>query len=368
MIHRLRILLVLARPAVVILLGLFAATGVAQAGAGNDTVLLAEVLVAVVAFLVFAVVVNDLADEAIDRINLAGDRSRPLVSGSCGRRDFLITGIAAGVIALAVSAVLHWSAAVVVAAGMALTLAYSLRPIRLADRGAIASLLLPAGYVGVPYLVGILSVRARVTVTDLVLLAGLYLGFIGRILLKDFRDVRGDALFGKRTFLVRHGRRRTCAVSGAFWIVGAASLAGVRGLTAAFVAAYLVFVVVALVLLRALARDGGPRRDEALVGAVALVGRGMIVTLVGHLAMTDARWPGVASAAVTGALAFVVLGATRSMARRGPRGRLTLPASWVTTDAFGGENRQLSAGFHPENGQADAAGRRSLQGCVASSR
>lgn len=48
----------------------------------------------------------------------------------------------------------------------------------------------------------------------------LYLGFIGRILLKDFRDVRGDALFGKRTFLVRHGRRATCAVSAGCLVTG----------------------------------------------------------------------------------------------------------------------------------------------------
>jgi len=34
-----------------------------------------------------------------------------------------------------------------------------LRPVRLADRGALAALVLPAGYVAVPYLVGIFAVR-----------------------------------------------------------------------------------------------------------------------------------------------------------------------------------------------------------------
>lgn len=94
-----------------------------------------------------------------------------------------------------------------------------LRPVRLADRGALAALVLPAGYVAVPYLVGIFAVRGSPRPADLLLLAGLYLGFIGRILVKDFRDVRGDALFGKRTFLVRHGRRRTCQFSACCWLV-----------------------------------------------------------------------------------------------------------------------------------------------------
>jgi hypothetical protein len=44
-------------------------------------------------------------------------------------------------------------------------------------------------------------------------MGGLYVGFIGRIMLKDFPDVRGDALFGERTFLVRHGWRATCATT-----------------------------------------------------------------------------------------------------------------------------------------------------------
>ena len=65
----------------------------------------------------------------------------------------------------------------------------------------------PACYVAVPFLVGSFSVRATIGWQQLGLLAGLYLGFVGRIVLKDFRDLKGDALVGKRTFLVRHGRR-----------------------------------------------------------------------------------------------------------------------------------------------------------------
>jgi hypothetical protein len=162
----------------------------------------------------------------------------------------------------------------------------------------------------------------------MMLLGGLYIGFIGRILLKDFRDVRGDALFGKRTFLVRYGRRRTCAVSAVCWIAGTLTLTGVRALTFAVVACFALFVAVALGLLRALAVERGARRDEAIISAIAIVGRGMIVTLIGHLSMTDARWPAVPYFAVMASLAVVMLGLAAIMARQGPTSRLTVPQEW----------------------------------------
>jgi 4-hydroxybenzoate polyprenyltransferase len=329
MIARGRILILLTRPAVVVLLALFAMTGLAQAGADNDHVVLIKTLVVVVSFLLFSVVLNDLADEAIDRINLAGDRRRPLVAGSGTRTEFIAIAASAGVVAIGTSALVSPLALAVVAGGLALSASYSLRPVRIADRGAVASLLLPAGYVAVPYLVGLFSVRSTVTRSDLVLLGGLYVGFIGRILLKDFRDVRGDALFGKRTFLVRYGRRCTCAVSGACWIAGTLALAGVRGLSLALVGCYMVFVAVALGLLRVLAGDHGARRDEAIISAIAIVGRAMIVTLIGHLSMTDARWSTGPYLAVMGSLVAVMLGQAAVMARRGTATRLTVPEEWV---------------------------------------
>lgn len=188
---RLRLIILLARPAVIILLAMFTATGLAEAGHGQSKALLARALVVVCAFLLFSVACNDLADEAIDRVNLPGQR--PLAAGVLGRTEFAVIGVVAGTVALGASAALRWQAVVVTAAGLAISAGYSLRPVRLADRGAVAAIVLPACYVGVPYLIGIFAARSFVRPGDLFLLAGLYLGFIGRILLKDFRDVRGDA-------------------------------------------------------------------------------------------------------------------------------------------------------------------------------
>jgi hypothetical protein len=174
------------------------------------------------------------------------------------------------------------------------------------------------GYVAVPYLVGVIAAQGSVHAGDLLLGAGLYLGFIGRILLKDFRDVRGDSLFGKRTFLVRHGRRWTCAFSAACWLSGTVTLLAVRDCSPTFVTAYAAHVAMALVLLRSLSVDLGARRDERLISAVALVGRGAVVTLIAHLSMHDGGWQGVTSGAVIAALTLLTAGHARAMVRLGP--------------------------------------------------
>ncbi|GIH18834.1 UbiA prenyltransferase family protein [Rugosimonospora africana] len=339
--RRVRLLYLLARPAVMVLLALFTATGLAQAGHGQDTWALARALVVVAAFLLFSVACNDLADEAIDRVNLPGDARRPLVAGTANRREMVLIACGSAVLALAASGTLRWPGMVVTVAGLACSAGYSLRPVRLADRGAVASVVLPACYVAVPYLLGIFAVRSPVHPADLALLGGLYVGFIGRILLKDFRDVRGDALFGKRTFLVRYGRRWTCRLSAACWTVGAALLVaavprpGAAGFLVpvagtgylALAAGTATYLALSLGLLRALATGGSHRRDDALIAALAITGRGMVVSVLGYLSMTGAGWrPGTVATALA-ALLGLITGQAILMARRGPTTRLTVPAA-----------------------------------------
>jgi 4-hydroxybenzoate polyprenyltransferase len=336
MIRRVRLTIVLVRPPVLVLLAMFAAVGLAQSnqqGTQGGLLLLPlfTVLVVVAAFLLFSVAVNDLADEAIDRVNLPGHANRPLVTGAANRREMVISAVVASGLALVVSALLPWPSVLVAVGGLALSAAYSVRPVRLADRGAVASLILPACYVTVPYLLGVLAPAGRVRLADLVLLAGLYLGFVGRILLKDFRDVRGDALFGKRTFLVRHGRRATCVFSAACWLGGTVLLlAAVRHPTVALVGGQVLALAIALALLRVLAGTTNPHREEAVIAAIAIVGRGMIVMLLAHLAMTNAHWPiGWYSAALAG-VALLTVGQALTMARYGPSLRtLKLPEAAV---------------------------------------
>ncbi len=301
-----RLFFLLARPALVVLLGMFAALGVAQGGEATDLAAVARALLVVVGYVACAVAVNDLSDIAVDRLNLPGDPSRPLASGTASLLEMRVIAATGATVALAASATIGLSSLLITGAGLLLAVAYSLPPLQLSKRGVVAPLLLPFGFVAVPFLTGILATGSAITAGDLAVLGGLYLGFIGRILLKDFRDVRGDTLLGKRTFLVRHGRVQTCRLSAVLWVLGSLTLLAVTGVDAAVVAAYTLLVAAALMLLRALARSTNPRRDEDLVGALAIVGRGLILALLVHYGTiqqgTGAIASGVVMACVVGAM------------------------------------------------------------------
>jgi 4-hydroxybenzoate polyprenyltransferase len=328
MITRIRLVLLLARPAVIVLLMMFAVTGAAQAGMSASPLVLFRVLLTVTAFLLFSVAWNDLADEAIDRVNLPG--RRPLTTGAATRSEFVVIGVVSGVLALAASGSLGWRVLIVTTVGLALSAGYSLRPVRLADRGAVASMMLPACYVAVPYLIGLLPRGHRVTADDLALAGGLYLGFIGRILLKDFRDVRGDALFGKRTFLVRHGRRATCAVSSAAFVAGTITMiVAVQHVTALLACAEAVCLGCVLAALRALGAGPAGRREEALISSIAILGRGMVLLVLAHLSIAAAYWPRPGYVAVLGLLSLGTLGQAARMLLVGPVTGLTVPG-WMS--------------------------------------
>src|SRR5690349_4471883 len=81
-------------------------------------VVLVRALVPVAAFLVFSVAVNDLADERVDRVNLPGDPTRPLVVGGALRREMTVTAAVAAAVALAGGFLLGAGPGLVTAAGL----------------------------------------------------------------------------------------------------------------------------------------------------------------------------------------------------------------------------------------------------------
>lgn len=304
-----RLVVMMIRPPVALVIFLFAAIGVAQAGRGDALHPLFTVVPLILAgWFVHATVVNDLNDEAIDRVNLSNARGRPLVSGDATHSQLRALGRTAAAVALAAAFAVNWRVGAVVTAGLALSTAYSRPPVRLCDRGALASLLLPSGYVAVPFLVGLLSVQSTIGARELVLLAGLYLTFIGRILLKDFRDVRGDAMFGKRTFLVRHGAKRTCEVSAACWAAGSATMLLLFPWRSVIVGTFAALLACALHGLRRLATTDGYVAQQVVIGAIAQTGRGMGVVLLAHLTMVGKGWDSAAQALVVVALALLYAG------------------------------------------------------------
>ena len=101
-------------------------------------------------------------------------------------------------------------------------------------------------------------------------------------------------------------------------------MAAVEGMTLAVLGPGLLYTAIVMGLLKALSEDRGPRRDEALIAAIAIVGRGSIVALVAHLSMTVAGWPALRHGAVMGGLVLIVVGQVVSMVRRGPISRLVV--------------------------------------------
>lgn len=326
MIARLRLALLLVRPPVAVLLLLFASIALAHAGAGGQFGASVIATTVIAGYLVFSVAVNDIADEAIDRVNLAGDRRRPLVTGSNPRHDMAAIGGVGAAVAVAAAAATDLALLGVTVAGLALSAAYSLRPIRLAERGAVAALLLPACYVCVPYLCAIYAAHATLQPSDFLLLAGLYAGFLGRIVLKDFRDVRGDALFGKRTFLVRHGRRATCRLSAVGWLAGSVLLAVAAGTQqVGFDLTIAVATTAALWLLYRLSTETNLRREQWTISALSIIGRGTMISLLAQIDM-EHRWSTLSSTLVLGTLALITAGQAALMLQIGPRGR-AMPAT-----------------------------------------
>ncbi|MCX6729817.1 MAG: UbiA family prenyltransferase [Candidatus Saccharibacteria bacterium] len=167
-----------------------------------------------------ATTVNDIADEEIDKINLARDKRRPLAVASAQKKQLYALNIIAFVVALIIAVTIEPILVILVLISAGLGYIYSMPPIKISHRGFLAPLLLPINYVLLPFLIGASLHLNGWSKEAGVLLLGLYVSFIGRIILKDFRDIKGDAMFGKRTFLVRYGAKKTCEVAGIAWVIG----------------------------------------------------------------------------------------------------------------------------------------------------
>ncbi|GAA2040703.1 hypothetical protein GCM10009839_48620 [Catenulispora yoronensis] len=302
------------------------ALGMDGAASTHGLLLLVRALLPLVACQVFSVACNDLSDMAIDAVNLAGDPSRPLVFGGTARRDMVGVAVGAAVVALGAAAFLGLAPFAVVAAELVVGAAYSLRPVRLAERGALAAVTLAVCFVVLPYLLGRVVVGAHLSGRDALMVAGLSLGFVGRIVLKDFRDVRGDTMYGKRTFLVRRGRARTCRFSAGCWTAGTgAMLVATPHPGAVLTASILTQLAAALWLLDRLRTETHPRRETMLISTIAIVGRGMLLTLLTHLALLAEGWSAAQQAVTIAALLALTLGQSHTMLTRGPATRLVVP-------------------------------------------
>ena len=167
---------------------------------------------------------NDVADEEVDKVNLANDHSRPLMTTSATPAQLKRLGVCAIVTAFVAAALASPGQVLFVVIGVMLSVFYSLPPLKLSHRGILASLWLPLSYVGLSFFAGAFAAGMPNKLSYQVAVT-MYVCFVGRILLKDFRDYEGDKKFGKRNFLVRHGPQKTCLAAAVAWLIGDALFA-----------------------------------------------------------------------------------------------------------------------------------------------
>ena len=236
---------------------------------------------------VSATSVNDIADKEIDEINHPGDKGRPLVTGAAKTADLWLVFGVASVLVVALPLAVDATAAGIMALSLVIGVFYSLPPVKLSYRTFLAPLTLAVAYVGIPYWVGVVVVGGRLEASDLPLIGALYLLFIGRIVLKDFRDQEGDAAYGKPTFLLKYGKRWTCLASFGAICAGdvllIAALADKRWL-AALLQPYIVSI---MIMLYRLYRVRSHKDEQLSIGVGAKMGNGLLATLLGGLILTN---------------------------------------------------------------------------------
>jgi 4-hydroxybenzoate polyprenyltransferase len=254
--------------------------GSAAAGSITSKTLLAFFLIAAVT--IHANSINDYADRGIDRINLKDAPDRPLVAEDISERQFWAIHAISGLVALAASFFYGTDAVILTLALLTVDYIYSLKPFQISFRPITSPLLLAAAYVYYSFSVGYWSSNATSGYPWL-LTFGLYLGFIARLLLKDFRDVKGDKRHGKVTFLLLYGAKATCVASGMLWFAAMLVVAQATSLAPGVVIP-LVFAIIAVsVMLTSLSKSPTISEQQNIVAFIAKAANFAVITILAFL-------------------------------------------------------------------------------------
>ena len=309
-----RLYVVMLRYRVAAMVALFMLLGAAREGRLELGVRYLFATLALASSYVAATALNDLADEAIDRINHPRDAGRPLVEGTATRRELLVLHLLAAGTALASAVPLGLRGIALIALSLAISQVYSARPVRLSYRVAGAPLALGVAYVLVPYSLGVVAAAGSLRHAWSELTCALFLLFAARILLKDFRDREGDARYGKPTVLLRFGKSATCASSLCALAAGDTVLALALEPSLALLIQPFVLAIAWMLRLLWLAED--PRAEQVAIGIGARMGNGL---LLGVLAWLVARGGGASTAEaslLTGSVSALFLLSFASLAAR----------------------------------------------------
>lgn len=269
-----------------ILITCYAIIFVGSAAAGRITLKTVLALLVLIPWYVHAATTNDYADRAIDEINLPKAKDRPLVTKELTASQVWVIHAVGGVLALLGSWFYGWAAVLLTVGLLIIDYIYSLRPIRLSDRGIFSQLVLAAAYVYFPVTLGFLAAANNAPYPWL-LSAGLYFGFVGRLFLKDFRDVRGDKRFGKLTFLIRHGAKTTCTASALAWSIAILLIVMAVHLSLGVILPLSLGLMIVLGLLTRLARVDQSQVQQKIIRVIARAANLSILTVLAYFLCLD---------------------------------------------------------------------------------
>lgn len=249
---------------------------------GQVTTKTALTIFVLLAWYIHAASINDYYDRNIDAINLKDAHDRPLQAKDVSYRQLWIINLLSGVLAVLFAAIYGTLAAWIMAGMLVVDYLYSVKPVRISDRGILGPLVISLGYALYPFALGYWSLGTGADFNWLLAL-GVYLGFVGRVLLKDFRDVVGDKKFGKLTFVIRHGNAMTAIVSGSFWLASLVAIYFAIQPNNAFTLILLLGFFLGVFFLRLLAKSNSILSQVQYVGYVAKIANTAVLAVIAYL-------------------------------------------------------------------------------------
>jgi len=145
---------------------------------------------------------NDIFDVQIDKINNRKDI--PYANGLVTEKNLFQLMLGLSIVIVLVGWAINYSVLPWIGLYLLLGWMYS-GPLNIQGRGVLAALLLGFCYGVVPWLVGVIAVNAPITFYLACIIVSSFIYKSGVIVIKDFKDIHGDKIGGKRTLLVRRG-------------------------------------------------------------------------------------------------------------------------------------------------------------------
>lgn len=228
-----------------------------------------------------AACVNDVSDFEMDKINLIGHKDRPLVLGLVNSRNLIVMAIIFALFSLFFSLLINFHAFVLTAVLILLSAMYSLKPFQVSHRPIVSPFYLSICYVVIPYLLGLQVANLSFGLFDFVFLSALYLLFLSKIVLKDFRDRKGDAVGGKSTMVLLYGKKKTLIFSMVAFVLSISLLIATQINNTLLLISILMFFVVILFIKYNLYETNDVNNELRLIESEIKTSNGMLLMITG---------------------------------------------------------------------------------------